>query len=105
MNCFRDGQNLEGDHLRAARKRYVAMAAERLKRVSERLGVTELEITEALKRGWLWEQIEAVGSRYHLESLPPALPDVPAFVDFRIAEAAVKGNTALSAAFRKARAA
>ena len=67
--------------------------------------MTEAKLLAAIRRGWLPEQVERVASRFHLESLPPALPDVPAFVDHRIAQAAAIGNTAMGAAFRKVRAA
>ncbi len=89
----------------ANRRHYVTKAKEWTRHQSARLRVTEAEMLAAICRGWLPEQVERVASRYHLESLPPALPDVPAFVDFRIAQAVAKGDTALEAAFKKARAA
>lgn len=104
MNHDHDSQRLDESSARN-RRHYVRQAQTWTRQQAERLKATEAEILSAIKRGWLPEHIEAVSSRYHLESLPPALPDVPVHVDHRIAQTAAAGDTAVGVAFRKARAA
>jgi len=46
------------------------------------------EILEAVRRGWLPEQIEAVTSKYALEGHTPPLEDVLEWIDILIANSA-----------------
>jgi hypothetical protein len=57
----RNGQRFD-EPSAAARCRYVALAAERLKRVSERLGCDSGYLLRCIReRGWTWEQVTAPG--------------------------------------------
>ncbi len=66
-------------------------------------------ILEAIRRGpWLPEQIEGVSSKYALEGNPPELVGVEPWVDAAIekrakAKARAKGDTAMAAAYQKAK--
>ena len=69
-----------------------------------RLDTTPEEILEAVRRGWLPEQIEAVSSKYALEGHPPPLEDVLEWTDILIAKqckakARAKGDTAMALAY------
>ena len=75
-----------------------------------RLDTTPEEILEAVRRGWLPEQVEGVESKYALEGNPPELVGVEPWVDAAIekrakakARAKVTGDTAMSAAYQKAK--
>jgi hypothetical protein len=46
-----------------------------------RLQTTPEEILEAVRRGWLPEQIEGVSSKYRLEDHPPLCVEIRATID------------------------
>ncbi len=66
------------------------------------------EILEAVRRGWLPEDIEGVSSKYALEGSPPPLEDVFEWVDILVAKQckakARAKDTAMVTAYRKAKA-
>ena len=72
-----------------------------------RLNTTPEVILDAVRRGWLSEQIEGVSSKYALEGHPPPLEDVPEWIDILIAKqcksTARAKDTAMALAYREAK--
>jgi len=72
MSDFRNGQNLDGEHLKAQRKRYVGQADAFVADHSSRLGISPAELRASVCRGWLPEDIERLPSSMasHLSRTP-----------------------------------
>ena len=69
--------------------------------------MTPAVILEAVRRGWLPEQVERVSSKYVLEDHPPPLEDVSEWIDMLLAKQcrakARAKDTAMALAFGKAK--
>ncbi len=103
----REGMRL-GQDQEQARKAAVAKADAWTLGQAARLEVMPKEILEAVRRGWLPENIAAARTKYALEDDPPQLQGVDHWVDEEIDRKArakarrATEETAMSAAFRMA---
>ena len=68
----------------AERARYAAKAERWTVNQAQRLNCSADEILDAIKAGWLPENVESITSRYALEGVPPPRDDVPSWADARL---------------------
>ena len=100
----RDSQTLRRDE-EQLHQSAVAKAERWTAGQAARLQTTPEAILEAIRRGWLPEQVEGVSSKYALEGHPSPLEDVPEWIDMLIAKQcrakAWAKDSAMALAYRK----